>query len=850
MADIALAIQIASISQENIEQYANKLAASCYAIGKEIDGLSNNKQNSIATRLYQPAGSQTWSMAALIMLNAMTFYDELAGTHPSINIKTMMELTRKSVLTQDRLLKAWNSVLDTNYYPIFKVAIDLLSYMDSGTAGNVISQLVSLTSEIRAVRLTHSSDLYGLVLQKLLVDRRRLASYYTLPESAALVASLVLPPPDDSLWDDNDKITDTKVADLACGTGMLLAMLYKQIVVRHELHGKSGKKLHEKMLSNSVIGLDVLPSAAHMTVSALAGVFPHQTIRQTRIHVMPIGRHGPDAGFRLGSLDLIDDEFATLFESSRQITGSGDVGVMHHNITNESLDLIVMNPPFTRAGKKPGTEIPQFAMFGFSKDDQFKMRDLAAKKFKKTCADGKAGVASFFVAVCHNKLKPGGTMALILPNTLSMGSSWKKARKLLTDYYDIKIISIASPKMTKKDVAFSADAATGEVILLAKKLLAGDKPSTNIRYITLLKRPKSILEGLQLGNTVQKMSNVLHLENGYGGTSIMIGDQRQGYAIDAKIEDVWSLANLVSPSLIYNADKFFGKTATMPTKTTSTHSRSVSPAQSLPFTNLENLCKLGPNSALFDVPAVRGPFNKHKLINTNRLPAYHALWNNDAESQKTLCVKPDTRLEIRPGSVKDDVSRLWGTASHVHINLDPNYTSQALLGAFVDVKTIGGRAWPSLSLDHVLGRAFILWYNSTLGILSYWRVASRQQLGRGMLKIGGASKIRVPDFNHEKLRGSASKLSARFKIFSTKQLQPISRLTNDPVRHLLDDVVVKSLGLQTHTAGHELFKFTANKIQSVNIVKLRYLLSHEPSIAGVKSIKKPPIRDDVEEIFD
>ena len=362
-----MAIQIASISHENVEEYADKLAASSYAIGKEIEGLSDNKQNSIAARLYQPASSQTWSMAALIMLNAMTFYDELAGTHPSINIKTMMELSGKSTLTQDRLLKAWKSVLDTNYYPIFKVAIDILSYMDSETASNVISQLVSLTSEIRAVRLTHSSDLYGLVLQKLLVDRRRLASYYTLPESAALMASMVLPSLDNPLWDDTNKITDMKVADLACGTGMLLAMLYKQIIVRHELRGKSGKKLHEKMLSNSIIGLDVLPSAAHMTVSGLAGIFPHKTIRQTRVHVMPIGRHGPDAGLRLGSLDLIDDDSATLFESSRQITGSGDVGVMHHNITNESLDLIVMNPPFTRAGKNLVKKYPSLPCLDFPK---------------------------------------------------------------------------------------------------------------------------------------------------------------------------------------------------------------------------------------------------------------------------------------------------------------------------------------------------------------------------------------------------------------------------------------------------------------------------------------------------
>lgn len=850
VADIAMASQIASISKENVDYYAERLTASSYAIGKEIEGLSTTKQNSIATRLYQPPGPQTWSMAALIMLNAMAFYDELAGTHPSINAKTIMELSGKFTLTQDSLLKAWKSVLNTNYHPIFKVAIDLLSHMDSETAGNIISHLVSLTSEIRAVRLTHSSDLYGLVLQKLLVDRRRLASYYTLPESAALMASLVLPTLDNPLWQDSNKITNMKVGDLACGTGMLLATLYKQIVVRHELQGKSGKKLHEKMLGNSVIGLDVLPSAAHMTVSALAGVYPHQTIRQTRVHVMPIGRHGPDRGLRLGSLDLIDDESATLFESSRQITGSGEVGVMHHNITNESLDLIVMNPPFTRAGKNPGKGIPQFAMFGFSKNDQFKMRDLAAKKFKNTCADGKAGIASFFVAICHNKLKPGGTMALILPNTLSMGSSWKKVRQLLGNQYDIKIISIAKPRMTKKDVAFSADTSTGEILLLARKHYSTDVPVTNIRYISLLKRPKSILEGLQVGNAIQNISNVHHLDDGYGGTSIMIGNRRQGYIIDGKIEDIWPLTNIVSPSLIYSADLFFGNTNDRNLASADRiHSQSQSHSHHIPFTNLEKICKLGPNSALFDVSAVRGPFRRHKLTNVNQLPPYHALWNNDSKLQKTLHVKPDTRLEVKPGSSKNHVSNLWSTASHLHINLDPNYTSQALLAAFVETKTVGGRAWPSLSLNFDMGKAFGVWYNSTLGIFSYWRVASRQQLGRGMLKISGAAKIRVPDFNEEQMQKPLVSLSNGFKKFSNKPLRPISKLSNDPVRHSLDDIVLKSLGLHTHVTGHELFKFVKNTY-SVNIERLRCLLSHEPSIAGVKPTKKSTKTNEIEETLD
>ena len=51
-----------------------------------------------------------------------------------------------------------------------------------------------------------------------------------------------------------------------------------------------------------------------------------------------------------------------------------------------------------------------------------------------------------------------------------------------------------------------------------------------------------------------------------------------------------------------------------------------------------------------------------------------------------------------------------------------------LSAAFTDTETIGGRVWPNVLFpDKRFDYAFLVWCNSTLGLLSYWWHSSRQQ---------------------------------------------------------------------------------------------------------------------------
>ena len=806
LADIAFAAQLVSVPTENVAEYVRILGDSSKRIVDVICRLDSGIQAGIAQRLNQAPDEQTWGMAALILSNAMVFYDDLVGTYEigedgsakkskrrrggeTVELPTIQSMKIAGVVPLEYLITAWRDVLKVNYYAIFHVAIDILSCMSDADASNVIAELVGTTSAIKAGRMSRSADMYGMLLQRLIVDRKHLAAYYTLPQSAALMATVALPPPGDRLYRNMLKF---RVGDFACGTGLLLTSVYRQMASNYEAAtGKSAADIHERMMSDCINGLDVLPSAAHMAVSALAGMFPKRIFKKTNIHVMPIGRWGKGKKeYRLGSCDLIDGKDTTLFESSRQITGSGEAGAVHHGITDESMDLIVMNPPFTRAGKREeDSVVGSWAAFGASAEDQKAMGKLAAEKFGPVVSHGHAGLASYFVAISHKKIRVGGTVSLILPATIAMGESWKAVRTLLNKAYELLVISIARTDMKAQDGAFSSDTGMGEVMLFARKLPDGSPP-VRAKFVSLRERPTSAFDAVQVGDAIRGLGKVHCMEDGNGATSLMVGNRTAGAVIDAELADRWTSVNVVNLELL---QEFYSLT------------------RGGGFVALERVCEFGSDSQMLIGKQQKGPFKKLVGGGGGGSPKYPALWNNNSAKQTGMRVEPDSHLEIRPG-MGDKAKNMWpGEASHMHMNIDVDYTAQALLASYTDPKTAGGSSWPSVVLGEAESKALIAWFNSTLGVISYWMVAGRQQLGRGRTKRSGLALMQVPDVAN---CAKAAKLAKIFDRFSGRKLCPINRLDADPVRKELDAAVAGALGI------------------TADLDRLRAMLCSEPTIRG------------------
>ena len=166
-------------------------------------------------------------------------------------------------------------------------------------------------------------------------------------------------------------------------------------------------------------------------------------------------------------------------------------------------------------------------------------------------------------------------------------------------------------------------------------------------------------------------------------------------------------------------------------------------AESLKIAPMGTVGRLGLYHIDITGPPPRGPFDK---VAPSPTATYPALWNHDANKETRLICEPDSQLQVRPG-MEAKAATEWDTRSRTHINRDFRFNSQPLAAALTEQPSIGGRAWPNVIFDDKRGDyAFIVWANSTLGLLSFWWHSNRQQSGRGTISIRSAETLPVLDF--------------------------------------------------------------------------------------------------------
>lgn len=481
---LASVIELVSLSEKRVQKSMDilmngvqKAAMLLQNAGKEAPDMLEK----ISKELRQEKGEQTWRMAMAIVANALTFHTAIAGNH---GIETLDEIRNKSprgILTKSNILAAWNRIYkEVNYIPIFQLASDLFRPIRNGTAQDILEQLAAVASELAELGATTQHDLNGRMLQRLIIDRQYLATYYTLPSSARLLAELAVERLDRD-WSNGDEIASLRIADFACGTGALLYSAYSAILARYRRNGKDDRELHPRILASVLYGTDIMPVATHLTVSVLSSVHPSIPFQTTSIAALPYGKQPANimgGQIALGALELIQDEvIPSLFGSGEQrMQGSQEGKLEEMDLPHRGFDLVIMNPPFTRSsGHAPNRTEDRYPMFeGLSTTKEEaqamtdRLRTIMRRQSRDRAGHGHAGLASNFIDIAHAKLKDGGVLAIVLPAAFASGEAWKKARKLLDDnYHNIEVVSLMATG--SHAYAFSADTGMGEVLVVATK---------------------------------------------------------------------------------------------------------------------------------------------------------------------------------------------------------------------------------------------------------------------------------------------------------------------------------------------------------------------------------------------
>ena len=790
--DLASCIENVSLSERLLAEGTQILEQSIgEAAGKLRETAGPHALENMAQSLHQEDGEQTSRMAMAIVANALVFHAAIVEAHGIATID-QLRIPGRNDVSKSRLLECWQHILDNiNYYPIFRIASDLLLPIPDGTANAVLNRLAQAASDLAGLGATTLHDLSGRMFQRLIVDRKFLATFYTLPTSAALLGELAVARLDaETDWSDPEALTSLQVSDLACGTGALLSAAYRALSARHRRTGGDDQTLHQQMMERALVAADIMPAATHLTASMLSSTHPGTTFGHTRVHTLPYGKQSQERqAMALGALDLIEDDAApSLFGTGiRRAQGTGaDVeaeGSQDMVLPRETADMVIMNPPFTRPTNHENTEVPvpSFAGLNKTKDEQQAMAKRLAEirqRLTDPVGHGNAGLASNFVDLAQVKLRPGGILALVLPAACVSGGSWADFRGLLeSEYEDLTVLTIAAYGQT--DRAFSADTGMAEALVVATKRREGSNgESGETLFVNFSHRPRSIAEAFEMARAVRRLPAQVRQ-----GRLCMGDSETVGTYIRAPLSQ-GGCASLRETTL---ADTVLGlaeRTLRLPRRYTAP----------LATTRLGDLGEKGllhrDISGKTSNGTPRGPFD---IIPIQRVPEYPVLWKHNAVRERRLVVPPDSEGEVRPGC-GDHAVRVWNaTASRLHFTLDFRINSQSLTACLTPAKAIGGRAWPNfLPAQEEWSVPLVLWSNTTLGLLAFWWVGTRQQQGRACLTITQLPRLTVLDprsLSQEQL----AQAEAIFERFKEKEFLPANEAYRDDARQALDRAVLIDL---------------------------------------------------------
>ena len=819
--DLADLISLVSVPQRAVDAATTALELGIERAVWELDNMHRLRPDpmpAIARLLGMPDVPQTRRMACAIVANALVFHERLSGTHdiPSLRILCADDARNPFGDTLD----TWGRILRVNYWAIFSIAKDIMERIPSGFGVRVLLNLSHTALEVTRTGASIAHDLTGHIFQRLIADRKYLATFYTLPPSALLLARLAIAKMNDVDWSDADAISRMRVGDFACGTGALLSAAYQQIAGRHERTGGDPTALHPVMLEEVLYGCDVMPSAIHITGSTLSGIAPSVQFENSRLYTLAYGRQ-QDSSVAIGSLELLQSSAAqTLFNTSDPAMRTGSVGEetaaqIVADIPDAGFDLVIMNPPFTSNTKHRDAEgnvqNAAFAAFGASVDDQDDMAARLVRLARNSQYHGHAGLGSAFASIADKKLRPGGVLALVLPFTAVNGASWAKFRRMLaTRYTDVTIVSTTADG---NDMSFSSDTGIAECLVIGRRASKADPPTGRAQFVSLRRRPQSFAEAQETADAIRSAIELRHLEDGpYGGIPIRCGAAPMGEILEAPVgqpENGWGAARIADATVAQVAYSLTASRLWLPAEP--------QPLQ-LPMTKLGEIAELGVHDSMLTMATHNGPFVKETPSPT---ATYPSLYNHDATRETRLVCEPDSQLRVKRG-MEARAAELWATASRAHINRDFRLNSQPLAVAFTNRVSIGGTVWPNITFDDSrFDYAFAIWGNCALGLLSYWWNSSRQQSGRGRMTRQLIPFLPVLDFR-ALTDAQLATAETIFNEFRDLELQPAYLADADPNRALLDRRVVC-----------DLLGFDDATYQAVR--RLAQMWCAEPSVHGGKA---------------
>lgn len=427
--------------------------------------------------------------ATYLLVNQIIFYHVLSKADSQFEA-----IEESKVHKPSDLLRYFEKVLEVDYTSVF--GFDVVSKLPV-SAIDIIKRVIVVIKALAPEKIEH--DILGKVFHELIPFniRKAVAAFYTNNEVAEMLANLSI---------DN---SNASVVDLACGSGTLLVAAYHR---KRELLKSDGKAIsledHKTFLEHDLTGIDIMPFAAHLAVMHLSlQALLHET-EKVRVAVWDSTELKPGmeipaisselkAAYRRPTLDMFQGGLSITkdaFIKKGAITLDGLGG---KEIPLEKVDLVIMNPPFTRQERLP--------------KDYKKSLERRLKEYRKNL-NGPIGLHGYFIFLADRFVKPNGKIALVLPATTLRIAAMKGIRKLLVSEYVIEYIIT-----TYQRAAFSEGASFREILLVGQKAVKtrNHTENSNCLVVFLKKNPQSVQEAKELSQMLKNRRAELKENNVY-----------------------------------------------------------------------------------------------------------------------------------------------------------------------------------------------------------------------------------------------------------------------------------------------------------------------------------------------
>jgi hypothetical protein len=805
---------------DEIEQKINDFVESIKSVDKGKQTAKNlydvfYKLYGLSVGNYEEIDELIYAKAALTIFLGATFYQ---------SIRTQLGLNSISSLCRQHgyrlgLRKAFEEILKVDYERIYELAIQVIEVLPE-EVNQALRRLVELAEGCASKRALLRKDFSGKIYHKIVGDwavRKNFATYFTTIPAAYLLAYLTIFTRTGVFSEFNE---DIKVGDIACGSGTLLTAAYSALrdLYIHSSFGKGDmdlKRFHKLMLEENIWGIDALRYAVQIASTNLALQDPTTPVTHMNTYAIPLGKE--DKEVILGSLEFFKGKalpkISMYFEGARlKFMEEAEVAsITGGEVPKEipGFDLIIMNPPFTRATGRSGRE--RGGLFGFILDEQVRkgviseyeeLRRRVQKELenltlrKREFADlpgfkelykqydtlsklgidelyniGQAGEGLLFLYLASELIKEKGKLAFVLPKSLLTGTSWFLARNLLLNKFHLEHIVLSYD--AENGYNFSESTSLSETLIVARKRWPPEE-NEETKITLLLRKPLTSLEAKALAFKIIKANGGEYLEVNGARAYVYKFSRRE---MITNIYNWGRLCAFPSPRLNEMVSRIFLGNF---------------------YEKTIPIAPLGEITDIVGLAVRRGTFHKvFKQVREGTPEAIPALISGEEEVRKRIATRSNSWVICR-------MPRYLSTASKFLVPDRIRVNTTHALALCCDKPVVcnvffGLKPKRGIEMTEDAFKSLILWLNTTWGILSI--LANRTETEGGWIELTITKWKLQPVLDVTKLdEDCVRRLVAVFDKYCERDLQRLPKQFDpnkiDPVRRGIDREFLEALSVK------------------------------------------------------